>query len=227
MKKKSLDPVWKEQFARGVSPPKTGRLTLTCDCMDWDEVTSSDFLGRVSIDLDALKDQKVLRKWHQLGPADGKKGDVSGHVMLHLQWRHDPALAFEPFSEDPETSREPNELRVGVFRARDLMIADKNLLSKGGSSDPRVRLSIPGSEAKAMSKTVKKCLEPAWKEGFTFPLPRGPESWEAPSLLVQVEDWDEISAARFSVVARARGPVVTRARRRTRWARSPCRSRLF
>ena len=78
-----------------------------------------------------------------------------------------------------------------------------------------------------MSKTVKKCLEPAWKEGFTFPLPRGPESWEAPSLLVQVEDWDEISAARFSVVARARGPVVTRARRRTLWARSPCRSRLF
>jgi hypothetical protein len=55
-------------------------------------------MGQFSIALDDLKDQKVLKKWFKLGEdAEGKrKGDVAGHVCLHVQWRHDPAIAFEP-----------------------------------------------------------------------------------------------------------------------------------
>ena len=91
----SLDPVWHEQFARSVTPGKES-MKLVCTCEDWDEVSGSDFMGQFSIALDDLKDQKVLKKWFKLGEAEGRKGDVAGHVCLHVQWRHDPAIAFEP-----------------------------------------------------------------------------------------------------------------------------------
>ena len=59
-------------------------------------MSGSDFMGQFSVDLDELKDQKVLKKWFKLGEAEGRKGEVAGHVCLHVQWRHDPAIAFEP-----------------------------------------------------------------------------------------------------------------------------------
>ena len=134
-KKKSLDPVWHEQFARSVTcrssvpklpdaidatclPRRPGKesMKLVCTCEDWDEVSGSDFMGQFSVDLDELKDQKVLKKWFKLEQdADGKrKGDVAGHVCLHVQWRHDPAIAFEPFSEDT-SDKTSNELRIGML----------------------------------------------------------------------------------------------------------------
>ena len=68
------------------------------------------------VELDELKDQKVLKKWFKLETVEGRKGDVAGHVLLHVQWRHDPAIAFEPFSEDT-SEKTPNELRIGLFKA--------------------------------------------------------------------------------------------------------------
>ena len=145
-------------------------------------------MGQFSVDLDELKDQKVLKKWFKLGEAEGRKGDVAGHVLLHVQWRHDPAIAFEPFSEDT-SEKTPNELRIGLFKARDLVIADKNLLSKGGSSDPRVKMSIAGTAWNASSKVIKKTLEPVWKETFVVPLPHVDlEDWAKPVLSLAVED---------------------------------------
>ena len=114
-KKKSLDPVWHEQFARSITPGKEP-MKLVCTCEDWDEVSGSDFMGQFSVDLDSLKDQKVLKKWFKLSEAEGRKGSVAGHVLLHVQWRHDPAIAFEPFSEDTY-EKTPNELRIGLFKA--------------------------------------------------------------------------------------------------------------
>ena len=193
VKKKSLDPSWHEQFAKAVCPPKEGSLTLQVDCEDWDEISAADFMGRATIDLASFKDQKISRKWYELKPAEGKKGDVSGHVELIVQWRHDPALAFEPFSEDKQKDKEPNELRVGLFRARDLCIRDKNLLSKGGSSDPRATLSIVGSEQHAKSTCKTKTLEPLWKETFAFPLPLMGDGFPAPELRVQLDDVDTVA----------------------------------
>ena len=66
------------------------------------------------VELDELKDQKVLKKWFKLSEAEDRKGSVAGHVLLHVQWRHDPAIAFEPFSEDT-SEKTPNELRIGML----------------------------------------------------------------------------------------------------------------
>ena len=37
-------------------------------------------------------------------------------------------------------------MRVALFRGRGLAIKDKNLLSKGGTSDPRVRFELLGGQ---------------------------------------------------------------------------------
>ena len=56
-----------------------------------------------------------------------------------------------------------NELRVAVIRARKLPIMDKNLFSKGGSSDPLVHLELEGSILKFKTQVQKKTLEPVWR----------------------------------------------------------------
>ena len=77
-KKKSLDPVWHEQFARSITPGKES-MKLVCTCEDWDEVSGSDFMGQFSVDLDDLKDQKVLKKWFKLG--ERAEGDFARATM--------------------------------------------------------------------------------------------------------------------------------------------------
>ena len=52
VKKKSLDPVWHEQFARSITPAKEP-MKLVCTCEDWDEVSGSDFMGQFSVELRA------------------------------------------------------------------------------------------------------------------------------------------------------------------------------
>ena len=61
------------------------------------------------------------------------------------------------------------------------------MLSKGGSSDPRVKLSIAGTAWNASSKVIKKTLEPVWKETFVVPLPHiDLDGWTKPQLTLQV-----------------------------------------
>lgn len=88
----------------------------------------------------------------------------------------------------------PNELHVALGRGRGLVIKDKNTFSKGGSSDPRVQFTIPGSDAKATSTVKRKTLTPCWNEEFVFPLTAG-EVNNQPTLAVLCEDYDDLSAA--------------------------------
>ena len=71
---------------------------------------------------------------------------MSGDVELVLQWRYNARLDFCPFDDfvDEHEGEMPNELRIALIRAQGLAIADKNLLSKGGSSDPRCTFELTG-----------------------------------------------------------------------------------
>jgi len=98
---------------------------------------------------------------------------------------------FDPFLSDdefPEAS--PNELRIGLVRGSDLAVKDKPIFSGVGSSDPRVRFTILGTNNKCISTTKRKTLEPVWHEIFILPFDPQVKS----TLLVRCEDWDEISA---------------------------------
>ena len=48
---------------------------------------------------------------------------------------------------------------------------DRNLLRKGGSSDPLVTLELGGEKRSSTCKP--KCLAPTWQEGFVLPAEDG------------------------------------------------------
>ena len=87
--------------------------SLTVTCEDVDEVSGADFMGQFTVDLGPLTDHKPVRRWYQLQEAEGRKGEVAGHVELFLQWVYNPVTAFDPFAPS-ETEGEPNELRIGL-----------------------------------------------------------------------------------------------------------------
>ena len=124
--------------------------------------------------------------------------DVSGDVELVLQWRYNARLDFCPFDDfvDEHVGETPNELRIALIRAQGLAIADKNLLSKGGSSDPRCTFELTGVDDPWKSHTVKKCLDPKFHEQFVRLLDV-PGDGSSPSLTVICEDVDEVSGADF------------------------------
>ena len=112
-------------------------------------------------------------------------------MELFLQWVYNPVTAFDPFAPS-ETEGEPNELRIGLGRARDLPAMDKALVGKS-SSDPRCTFTVDGTAIKLQSSTKKSTLTPTWKETFEVPLPKGPPEtkWE---LVIDMEDWDRVRA---------------------------------
>ena len=203
VKKQTLDPVWKEQFTlpfsaerpEGSPPPE-----LVVTCLDWDEISAPDHMGEARVPLGdwvAKPSRRGEKMWLPLVPAEGKSENVAGEVCVVVCWRYDPARDFSPFDDDDEAEhagKEPNELRIGLFQATGLAIKDKNLLSKGGSSDPRVTFTVPGTHLKAVSACKKKTLDPVWKEVLVLPLPRGPTP-EPPRLVGHCEDVDEVTSA--------------------------------
>ena len=193
--KKSLEPVWKETFVvplPHVDLKDWTKPQLTLAVEDWDEISSADAMGTVTIDL--TPDHAITREWYTLGQNDkGLPKEVSGEVNVVMQWRYNPDLDYDPFSEPIEyPDEEANELRVAIVQARGLAIMDKNLLSKGGSSDPFVEVSL--SSAKKAKKTAvkKKTLEPMFREQFQWSVSPA-SSGDQPSLTLNVQDWDAVS----------------------------------
>ena len=109
---------------------------------------------------------QVVKGWYPLQTKDGSA--AQGEVYLVLQWRRNRAMAFEPFSDETEyAAKEPNELRIAAVSALGLAVADKNLLSAGGSSDPYLSFKLEGSSLKPFKTAVKKkSLDPVWHEQF-------------------------------------------------------------
>ena len=130
-KYKTLCPRWNELFQ---VPLKRGEVQPRLEVLlyDEDEVTSPDFMGRISIEISEFcSTQKAKREWFTLLPEEGKSENVKGAVELIAQWWYNPALDFEPFLEpDDHADAPPNEVRVAIVAARDLAIKDKNLLSR-------------------------------------------------------------------------------------------------
>ena len=73
--------------------------------------------------------------------------------------------------------------------AQGLPVMDKNLLSKGGSSDPIATLTVGAASQKSSVK--KKELAPVWAEAFGLPCEAGDV------LKVEVHDYDLVGANDF------------------------------
>ncbi|KAK7250084.1 Protein kinase C conserved region 2 (CalB) [Aureococcus anophagefferens] len=178
VKKKELNPVWQETF---IFTCEDESATLHCTLDDYDPLSGNDFMGLASVPVRTLANRKIHRGWHKLGPAKGKddKGKKRGRLEMALRWKHNPSLVIPLCAEllKPELNmmKPKNELEIflirgagrarGAARARGptppragLKIMDKNLLSKGGSSDPLMKFELCGETA--TSTTKKKDLNP-------------------------------------------------------------------
>ncbi|KAF2068928.1 hypothetical protein CYY_009750 [Polysphondylium violaceum] len=75
--KKTLNPKWNETFLMRLSPSD---IKLHIKLLDWDQLSSDDFLGEVFIDIDSLNDSAV---WYTLLPRPDHPDDfVKGEVCI-------------------------------------------------------------------------------------------------------------------------------------------------
>lgn len=184
IKKKDLAPSWNEQFALDADDADDALLVCVDD---HDLIGRNDFMGMASLPLRELRDGTCKRLWVKLEDDGGGDAGFRGEVELALRWVHDrhravladPAVAG---AEDARPDLAPNVVRVELLRAKGLPIMDKNVLSKGGSSDPVCRLTCGDAAATSSCKT--KSLAPVWKEVFDL------ECEGAATLELTVEDRD-------------------------------------
>ena len=206
VKKKNLNPRWCEVFSFPYTPGSENENPPFLDVIleDVDQLSAGDFMGRVRVDLNPIKDHTRLRKWFPLqADAEGvgvkESSNVIGDVELVVQWRYSAALRFAPFDDVVEkevpAGKTPNELRVAAITARRLAVKDKKLIGKGGTSDPVVRFKLGSVECETTVK--KKTLNPTWNEAHTLPC-SVQEAGETPTLEVICEDWDAASGRDFA-----------------------------
>lgn len=70
-------------------------------------------------------------------------------------------------NEDPEFSAQsPNELRIIVVQARNLLAMDTGMFGSQ-KSDPYVKIKLAGCKTKK-TKYLKETLDPVWNEAFTL-----------------------------------------------------------
>ncbi|KAJ8603987.1 hypothetical protein CTAYLR_003366 [Chrysophaeum taylorii] len=166
---------------------------IDCYVEDIDWFSENDFMGFVSMDLLALRDHKVSRKWHlfEKKPPDYdntetvKKQEsnywwnddddneaISGDVELVSRWLYEPEA-------DPWTPEFPRDgvdvVHVGLFHARHLPALDSHVMSQA-SSDPLIQFTlVPKAEKDvkhdkknkrpfARSKAKPRTLYPVWRE---------------------------------------------------------------
>ena len=196
VKKKNLNPEYAEEF-RFPMRSNAGKLKVTC--MDYDMGSGNDLVGAHEIELSELDDRKEHRAWYTLTGEDGKTED--GHVLLGLKWIFNPELLSpvdqpidwaEPSFELNDNLDEANlnELNICLIKAYGLKVMDKNMFSKGGSSDPLISFKIGDEVVK--STTKKKTLAPEWSEKFSLPVKS-----ETAKISVTCDDYDMASGNDF------------------------------
>ena len=182
---------------------------------------------RIPAQIHAVEKQRV-RKWYPLeadAGGDHKSSNVHGELELILEWCYNPELDFDPFcEEDKYPDKPPNEVCVGLGRGRHLAIKDKAVLYGEGSSDPRCTLRIDGTELKEVSQVKKTTLNPIWNETFAFPYSRGPDDSQPPSLVIECEDVDTVTAADFMGLIRVELDPLKDHKRLKKWLPLQARS---
>ena len=178
--KKTLDPTWDESYVfgkKGCNLDSKSQPNLVLNVYDSDTFSSEE-MGRVTVSLrDLPQTTEVTDKWYNLGNTE-KADNITGSINLQFQYSS-PLLTSLPIdmtdpplsAVDQDPAAPPNELHVLLLKATGCRIMDKNLLTKGGSSDPFMVFSFGENDTSPQKSTVKKKnLAPEWNELFAFPV---------------------------------------------------------
>lgn len=124
--KKNLSPVWDEEFTFKV-PAKGGDTNLQVAVWDWDMISSSDFMGELSIPLHDLPADQPLSKWFLLaasaeeskedGDEESKKKSKKklGDLRVKIKYTEQKLLPLSVYSDLLQMLMEEEELLSWLY----------------------------------------------------------------------------------------------------------------
>ena len=137
------EPFWNREFRLPITQEdvENGKTTLELEVEDHDKGSLNDFMGSVQIPV-IIERGPSSRAWHAL---KGPKGVDGGRIEVQLRCVRNPALVhFDEDNKSQYKKKEPNELRVAVIGAQ-------NLVDEGGvvpQIDPRCAVHPGPSRAR-------------------------------------------------------------------------------
>ncbi|XP_059831684.1 synaptotagmin VIII [Hypanus sabinus] len=170
--RKTLDPVFKEQFSFKLSQSDVEKTSVVMQVYDFNRFSKHDIIGEVRIALAQVNLNHAVEEWHDLAKAQKEEDVELGDICISL--RYVPAS---------------NKLTVVILEAKNLQIMDK-----GGLSDPyvKIRLILNNKKIKKRKTSVKKkTLNPYFNESFTFDITL--EEIQKVQLVISVWDYDKMS----------------------------------
>ncbi|XP_057685550.1 extended synaptotagmin-1 [Corythoichthys intestinalis] len=157
----NLNPQWREMYEVIVHEVPGQELEVEVFDKDPDQ---DDFLGRVKVDLDIVKQARVVDDWFNL------RDVPSGSVHLRLEWLSLLSSAdrlTEVIQRNQnltsKTADPPSAAILAIYldQAQDLPM-------RKGNKDPSPMVQISIQDTTKESKTCYGCSNPAWEEAFTF-----------------------------------------------------------
>ncbi|XP_055014780.1 extended synaptotagmin-1, partial [Boleophthalmus pectinirostris] len=157
----NLNPQWREMFEVIVHEVPGQELEVEVFDKDPDQ---DDFLGRVKVDLDIVKNARIVDDWFNL------RDVPSGSVHLRLEWLSLLSSA-ERLSEviqknqnlTSRTTDPPSAAILAVY-----LDQAHALPMRKGNKDPSPMVQISVQDTTKESKTCYGTTNPSWEDAFTF-----------------------------------------------------------
>ncbi|CAG9798888.1 unnamed protein product [Chironomus riparius] len=154
--KRTLNPVFDEDFVFEVRPATIGRRTLEILIYDFDAYSRHVCIGGLKIALAHVDLSDKVELWKSLGPCSEQDAKIElGDIMV--------SLSYLPSAE---------RLTCVVIKARNLRVFDD---TRNSSADPYVKVSIiyNGKRLKKKKTTVlRNTINPVFNEALTFDISR-------------------------------------------------------
>ncbi|KAA0721088.1 Synaptotagmin-1 Synaptotagmin I [Triplophysa tibetana] len=169
--RKTLNPVFNEQFTFKVPYTELGGKTLMMTVYDFDRFSKHDAIGDVKVPMNKVDFSHVTEEWRDLQSAEKEEQEKLGDICFSL--RYVPTAG---------------KLTVVILEAKNLKKMDV-----GGLSDPYVKIHLMqnGKRLKKKKTTIKKnTLNPYYNESFSFEVPF--EQIQKVQVVVTVLDYDKI-----------------------------------
>uniref|UniRef100_A0A673MMS8 Synaptotagmin n=1 Tax=Sinocyclocheilus rhinocerous TaxID=307959 RepID=A0A673MMS8_9TELE len=169
--RKTLNPVFNEQFTFKVPYTELGGKTLVMTVYDFDRFSKHDAIGDVKVPMNKVDFSHVTEEWRDLQSAEKEEQEKLGDICLSL--RYVPTAG---------------KLTVVILEAKNLKKMDV-----GGLSDPYVKIHLMqnGKRLKKKKTTIKKnTLNPYYNESFSFEVPF--EQIQKVQVVITVLDYDKI-----------------------------------
>ncbi|XP_030070875.1 synaptotagmin-1 [Microcaecilia unicolor] len=169
--RKTLNPVFNEQFTFKVPYSELGGKTLVMNVYDFDRFSKHDIIGEVKVAMNTVDFGHVTEEWRDLQSAEKEEQEKLGDICFSL--RYVPTAG---------------KLTVVILEAKNLKKMDV-----GGLSDPYVKIHLMqnGKRLKKKKTTIKKnTLNPYYNESFSFEVPF--EQIQKVQVVVTVLDYDKI-----------------------------------